>query len=292
MSAPTMAGQGDYPHRRWPLDAMPLAAISGTGAAAITYYVHADHLDRPVKMTDAAGASVWDAIYKPYGEVYAVAGTPGINLQFPGQWFQLETGLAYNWHRHFDATTGRYLSPDPLRFVNGPSVYAYAGNNPAMGSDPRGLDNPGMGPYIPDAPVPGNCGGEPALNPTPPADPAPLPDPVDAPDAPAPPNCPIDLGLGVGLGSGALEAGQPTLDKPGGVGGGGASGPYTSPASGAGRGIGGGLRYPGLKPIFGTPSVGGAFGRAVPVFGGLLMLLDALNAEYNLMHSAPCGSVT
>jgi RHS repeat-associated protein len=36
------------------------------------------------------------------------------DLRFPGQWFQLETGLAYNWHRHYDATTGRYLQPDPL----------------------------------------------------------------------------------------------------------------------------------------------------------------------------------
>ncbi|MGC2092779.1 MAG: RHS repeat-associated core domain-containing protein, partial [Methylocella sp.] len=33
--------------------------------------------------------------------------------RFPGQWFQLETGLHYHWHRHYDATIGRYLQPDP-----------------------------------------------------------------------------------------------------------------------------------------------------------------------------------
>ena len=28
------------------------------------------------------------------------------DLRFPGQWFQLETGLHYNWHRHYDPKIG------------------------------------------------------------------------------------------------------------------------------------------------------------------------------------------
>jgi uncharacterized protein RhaS with RHS repeats len=31
------------------------------------------------------------------------------------------------------------MQADPLGFVDGPSVYAYAGNNPIAGSDPLGL---------------------------------------------------------------------------------------------------------------------------------------------------------
>ncbi|SDR49088.1 RHS repeat-associated core domain-containing protein [Rhizobiales bacterium GAS113] len=122
------------------LNAMPLAAVSGvdTGTPA-TYFVHSDHLDRPIKMTDASANSVWDAIYLPFGAVYSIAGTASLDARLPGQWFQLETGLAYNWHRHYDATTGRYLTPDPLGFVDGPSVYAYANNSPMMKTDPRGL---------------------------------------------------------------------------------------------------------------------------------------------------------
>ena len=37
--------------------------------------------------------------------------------------------MHYNWHRHYDPSLGRYTQPDPLGFVDGPSVYAYAGGN-------------------------------------------------------------------------------------------------------------------------------------------------------------------
>jgi hypothetical protein len=40
-----------------------------------------------------------------------------MDLRFPGQWFQLETGLHYNWRRHYDPKTGRYLQPGPLGFI-------------------------------------------------------------------------------------------------------------------------------------------------------------------------------
>jgi RHS repeat-associated protein len=41
-----------------------------------------------------------------------------LNLRFPRQWFQLETGSHYNWHRNYDPTTRRNLRPDPLGFVD------------------------------------------------------------------------------------------------------------------------------------------------------------------------------
>jgi len=52
------------------------------------------------------------------GEVQAItAQNTTMDLRFPGQWFQLETGLHYNGHRHYDPKTGRYFQPDPLGFV-------------------------------------------------------------------------------------------------------------------------------------------------------------------------------
>ena len=57
----------------------------------------------------------------------------------PGQWFQLETGLSWNWHRTYDPAIGRYIQPDPLGLADGPSLYGYAGTNPLKYTDPSGL---------------------------------------------------------------------------------------------------------------------------------------------------------
>ncbi|SED99637.1 RHS repeat-associated core domain-containing protein [Rhizobiales bacterium GAS191] len=145
-SAPTSAAQLislNQPKQGIGIKAMPLAVVSGVDTGSpVTYFVHSDHLDRPIKMTDASANSVWDAIYKPFGEAFAITGTASLDARLPGQWFQLETGLAYNWHRHYDATTGRYLTPDPFGFVDGPSVYAYARNAPTTTVDPFGLETP------------------------------------------------------------------------------------------------------------------------------------------------------
>jgi len=119
--------------------AVPLAVVADVNTASPnTLFVHADQLDRPVRMTDATKALVWDAVFLPFGAVQSIAGSASLDARFPGQWFQLETGLHYNWHRQYDPTTGRYLQTDPLGFVDGPSVYAYASSSPLMASDPEG----------------------------------------------------------------------------------------------------------------------------------------------------------
>jgi RHS repeat-associated protein len=81
---------------------------------------------------------VWTASWLPWGGVQAITGTGALNLRFPGQWFQLETGLHYNWHRSYDPILGRYTQPDPLGFVDGPSVYGYAGGSPQVYVDKDG----------------------------------------------------------------------------------------------------------------------------------------------------------
>ena len=89
-------------------------------------------------MTDAAKAVVWSAVYSPFGAAYTITGAETLNARFPGQWFQLEAGLHYNWHRHYDPSLGRYTQPDPLGFVDGPSVYAYARSSPLRFIDKDG----------------------------------------------------------------------------------------------------------------------------------------------------------
>jgi RHS repeat-associated protein len=129
--APTMGSAAEI--------ARPLAVVEDVETASpLLWYVHVDHLHRPVRMTNAAKATVWTASWLPWGGVQAITGTGALNLRFPGQWFQLETGLHYNWHRSYDPSLGRYTQPDPLGFVDGPSVYGYAKGSPLRSVDKDG----------------------------------------------------------------------------------------------------------------------------------------------------------
>jgi RHS repeat-associated protein len=118
----------------------PLAVISAVNTATpATNWVSVDHLNRPVKMTSNTKASVWDAVWQPWGDGHSVTGSATLDARLPGQWFQTETGLHYNWHRSYDPTLGRHTQPDPLGVVDGPSVYGYAGGSPLRYVDMDGL---------------------------------------------------------------------------------------------------------------------------------------------------------
>jgi RHS repeat-associated protein len=110
-----------------------LAVIEG----GVLTFIRTDHVGRPAFGTNTAGTKVWTAAYLPFGGVRTATGTP-INLRFPGQWFQSESGLHQNWMRDYDPTTGRYLQADPLGLVDGASVYRYVKGNPGRWTDPRG----------------------------------------------------------------------------------------------------------------------------------------------------------
>jgi RHS repeat-associated protein len=136
------------------LDDMPLAVVADVDTMTPhLYFAHSDHLNRPLKMTDGTEAVVWDAVYKPFGEVQSVSGAAANNVRFPGQYFLIESGLHYNWYRHYDPTLGRYLQPDPLEFIRGSSIFAYAGSAPGMNIDFWGLaDIPNPNGVVPGGP--------------------------------------------------------------------------------------------------------------------------------------------
>ena len=52
-----------------------------------------------------------------------------------------ETGFLYARNRYFDPEIGRFVTADPLGFVDGPSEYAFASNNPSDREDGLGLDD-------------------------------------------------------------------------------------------------------------------------------------------------------
>jgi YD repeat-containing protein len=92
-------------------------------------------------------------------------GAAQLNLRLPGQYADAESGLHYNLHRYYDprervgtrettrhpishrgAATGgalhgkgRYLTPDPLGYPDGPDPYQYASGDPVNKIDPLGL---------------------------------------------------------------------------------------------------------------------------------------------------------
>jgi len=77
--------------------------------------------------TTAWGTTAWNTD--------ATAYTP---LRFPGQYADPETGLHYNYFRHYDPETGRYTTPDPLGLGPAPNPVAYV-TNPYSEYDPLGL---------------------------------------------------------------------------------------------------------------------------------------------------------
>jgi len=138
---------------------MPIAVIEND----TVYYIRTDHIGRPFFATDDAGTVVWEASYLPFGGVHTTTGTP-IDLRFPGQWFQSESGLHQNWMRNYDPTTGRYIQADPLGLVDGASVYGYALQNPMVLFDSDGQQSTNHrtghrrgGPYHPPRGVRTRC---------------------------------------------------------------------------------------------------------------------------------------
>lgn len=58
---------------------------------------------------------------------------------FHGRPIDLETGYIYFRNRYYDPKTGRFVSADPLGYVDGPSMYQGFGSNPLSFADPLGL---------------------------------------------------------------------------------------------------------------------------------------------------------
>lgn len=120
--------------------AIPVALVHNGQA----YAIEADHLNTPRRLSNAQNQTIWQWGYSGFGEdePHTPPEAPKnfhFNLRYPGQYFDSESGLFYNWHRSYDPSTGRYTQPDPIGLEGGWNRFTYVQNNPIWAVDPEGL---------------------------------------------------------------------------------------------------------------------------------------------------------
>ncbi|MBB2488158.1 RHS domain-containing protein [Mitsuaria sp. WAJ17] len=125
--------------------ALLLAKTLDSNAQQQLVFFHNDHLGAPVQATNAKGQVLWAAVYEPFGQATILSPAPTaeqpvveINLRLPGQYWDDEARLHYNFHRTYAPNTGRYAQSDPIGLRGGINMYAYVGGSPMGMVDPEG----------------------------------------------------------------------------------------------------------------------------------------------------------
>ncbi|MGX1250853.1 RHS repeat-associated protein [Streptomyces ambofaciens] len=98
-----------------------------------------DGIGTPTDLVDESGSVAWRARSTLWGVTAwpkeSRAYTP---LRWPGQYYDPESGLHYNYFRHYDPETGRYVTSDPLGLSPAPNPFTYV-RNPLIDTDVLGL---------------------------------------------------------------------------------------------------------------------------------------------------------
>lgn len=119
---------------------------SGGNYDGVHYVLH-DHLGRPIRVlrdpTDPnnPNETLWAMETEAFGEETGTFQLAGFshNKRFPGQYYDQETGLSYNYYRDYDPSVGRYIQSDPIGLQGGINTYGYVSANPVVRIDPEGL---------------------------------------------------------------------------------------------------------------------------------------------------------
>jgi len=124
----------------------PEAQIESQGTSEHIIYLHSDHLYTPRRATDHNSKVVWSWDSDAFGTKAPTEDPDGnglltiVNLRFPGQYYEDETSLNYNWNRYYDPQTSRYTTADPVGLKAGLNTFEYAYSNPIYYFDPDGLE--------------------------------------------------------------------------------------------------------------------------------------------------------
>lgn len=91
-------------------------------------------INSTVATTDQTGGTVSSFFYEPFGHSSSVSAYP---FQYTGR-VPVANQLLYYRARYYDASTGRFVSEDPLGFLGDVNLYRYVRNTPTNSLDPRG----------------------------------------------------------------------------------------------------------------------------------------------------------
>jgi RHS repeat-associated protein len=103
------------------------------------YFDHTDHLGTSHLLTDSSSTVVWSADYEPFGKTMVTTAVVTNNLRLPGQYYDIETDMHYNYFRDYDPAIGRYIESDPIGLKAGVNTYQYVLSNPQTNIDVSGL---------------------------------------------------------------------------------------------------------------------------------------------------------
>jgi RHS repeat-associated protein len=122
-----------------------LSTISARNADGSDHYFHYNGIGSVVNVTNGTGATQWTYDYEPFGFLRTeTANNPLAQanvLKFTGQLQDTETSYYHLRARQYDASLGRFLTPDPIaQRAADPYVanYIYTRNRPSVLTDPTG----------------------------------------------------------------------------------------------------------------------------------------------------------
>ncbi|MFO1352711.1 MAG: RHS repeat-associated core domain-containing protein [Gammaproteobacteria bacterium] len=119
--------------------------LVSTANSSTIQYLYADQINTPRAITSTVNTVLWRWDSEPFGSTAPNQDADGngvvfnYHLRFPGQYFDAETGLHYNYFRDYDAGTGRYVQSDPIGLRGGINTYGYVYSSPLRFTDAKGL---------------------------------------------------------------------------------------------------------------------------------------------------------
>ncbi len=141
------------------LDSMPVASVRVENEQPVIRAIFSDQLNTPRALsalnggTQLLGTVVWKwsltantneannafGTAEPLEDPDADGNTVRFDLRFPGQQYDAETRINYNYFRDYEPKSGRYIESDSIGLGDNLSTYGYVNGRVLVATDPFGL---------------------------------------------------------------------------------------------------------------------------------------------------------